>query len=121
MSQMNGSSELPPHWPAGLILSEIQALHRDVGEGRGEVRAGMRMLAENDRELFEQVRGLRDRMTRAEMRIVGPARQRTMSALVSFLQTLGPLMPAVGLVLYILAALGVAVDPTLVSALTGSD
>lgn len=126
----NGHTALPPPSPTDLILGELRSVRselgrarQEVGETRGELRAGMRMLVGNDRELFDQVRGLRDRVTAVETRPAphGPTPAGLLSRLASLSQMVTPLLPAAGLIAWILAALGVAIDPSLVIALIGRE
>ena len=126
MPHMNGHSNWPPLSRADILLEELrrdmQILNaqqvrslQETAELRGEMRSGFRTLSANDRELFEQNRDIRDRVTRIEMRRSSgrPHREPAGSRrLTSWLRARTPTLPELVLAaLMIAAALGIiAVD-----------
>mgnify|MGYP007011835709 FL=1 len=82
------------------MRQDMGQVRQEVGEIRGEFRAGTRMLAGNDRELFEQNRDIRDRLTRIEARPAsGPpptARLGSLHALTGLLTALGAVLVPLG-------------------------
>lgn len=67
----NGQPGWGPPWPADLILSELRELRRVQNQtmgALGQLQGGLRTGLENDREIYTQLREVRERVTRLEAR-----------------------------------------------------
>lgn len=67
----NGQPGWGPPWPADLILSELRELRRVQNQTMGaigQLEGGLRAGLENDREIYTQLREVRERVTRLEAR-----------------------------------------------------
>lgn len=123
MSHLNGYSGSPPQLPLEILLRIESRL--------GGLERGQDLTLDAVESVFRKIDKAHARITRAEAAIShhlqkqsGPpptAPAGLLTSLASLSQTIAPLLPAVGLILYILAVAGVAIDPSLAKALIGAD
>lgn len=140
MHRLNGHHALPPPSPADLVLAEIRRDLWTMREDMGGLKTGQALTLDAVKQGFHKIDKAHARITRVEESLVqvraeissgragshfhrsGPpptVRAGLLSRATAFCQALPPLIPIAGMVLWILAMMGVAIEPSLVSALIG--